>query len=74
VLDPLVHGAAAVASLSQNAARRGFEPPISLMKTEQAFAGIEPILHSHNFAAIEFRKSVPISGSAHRRARTSSRL
>jgi hypothetical protein len=40
------------------------------MKTEQAFAGIEPILHCHKFAAIEFTRSAAIAGSVRRRART----
>src|SRR5688500_5140641 len=71
VLYSLIDGTAALASLNQEAARRGFRPPISLMKTEQALSGIEPILHCHKFAAVEFTKSVPISGSAHRPARTS---
>jgi hypothetical protein len=71
VLYSLINATAALASLNQDAARRGFGPPISLMKTEQALSGIEPILHCHKFAAVEFTQSVPISGSAHRPARTS---
>ena len=71
VLDPLVDGVATLASLDQDALCRGFEPPFSLVKTEQAFAGIEPILHSHKFVAVEFTRFVPISGIAHHPARTS---
>ena len=71
VLYSLIDGTAALASLNQDAAHRRFGPPISLMKTEQALSGIEPILHCHKFTAAEFTKSVPISDSAHRPARTS---
>jgi hypothetical protein len=71
VLYSSIEGTAALAGLNQDAARREFGPPISLMKTEQALSGIEPILHCHKFAAVEFTKSVPISGSARRPAKTS---
>ena len=70
VLYSLIDGTAALASLNQDAARRGFRPPISLMKTEQALSGIEPILHCHKFAAAVFTIFVPIFDNAHRPART----
>jgi len=54
VLDPLVYGAAALASLHHRAAAGSFETPISLMQAEQALAGIEPILQRHTLAAVEF--------------------
>src|SRR5688572_4755524 len=70
VLYSLIDGTAALASLNQDAAQRGFGPPISLMKTKQALSGIEPILHCHEFVLVEFTIFVPIFDNAHRPART----
>jgi hypothetical protein len=48
VLDPLIDRSAAIAALNQNAACRICPDPFALVKTQHAFAGIEPVLESHN--------------------------
>jgi hypothetical protein len=47
VFESLVDGVTAIATLNQHATGRTFSDPISLVKTEHTFAGIEPILKSH---------------------------